>query len=148
MSTITYKNAGQQPFMGLVRELVAAYQAFAMYDAASQRRFNLTSPQADVIFTLGNTEGMTFKELGEHTLITKGTLTGVVDRLEGKGIVKRIPGFDDRRCTRVVLTAKGNKLFQITFPKQIAALKQCFDRLSANDRNDLQRLLKKLKAIF
>ncbi len=148
MSTITYKNAGQQPFMGVVRELVAAYQAFTMCDATSLRPYELTPPQADVIFTLGNTEGMTFKEIGEHTLITKGTLTGVVDRLEQKGIVKRIQAYDDRRCTRVVLTAKGIKLFQSIFPKQINALKERFDLLSRNDQKDLERLLRKLRVIF
>ena len=33
----------------------------------------------DIIVTLGNTPGLSFKELGQRTLITKGTLTGVVD---------------------------------------------------------------------
>lgn len=148
MSSITYKNAGKQPFMGVVRELAAAFQAFTLYDAAGIRRFDLTPAQADVLFTLGNTEGMTFKEIGEHTLITKGTLTGVVDRLEEKGLVKRVPGQNDRRCMRVVLTAKGVKLFQTTFPKQIAHLKQRFDQLSVSERNDMERLLKRLKTIF
>ena len=41
----------------------------------------LTVSQADVIFTLGNTAGMTCGEIGERTLITKGTLTGVIDRV-------------------------------------------------------------------
>ncbi|MEN8132442.1 MAG: MarR family transcriptional regulator [Pseudomonadota bacterium] len=148
MSNITHKNAGKQPFMGVVRELVAAYQAFTLCDATGLRRFDLTPPQADVLFTLGNTEGMTFKEIGKLTLITKGTLTGVVDRLEGKGMVKRMPGHDDRRCTRVVLTAKGTKLFQTTFPRQIAYLKGRFDRLSASDCKEMEHLLKKLKSIF
>jgi DNA-binding MarR family transcriptional regulator len=71
-----------------MRELARAYQAFERFDAAGIREHGLTPPQADVIFTLGNTEGMTFKDLGEKTLITKGALTGVVDRLEAKGLVR------------------------------------------------------------
>jgi DNA-binding MarR family transcriptional regulator len=148
MSEITYKNAGKQPFMNLVRELVATYQAFTNYDAAGIKQHDLTPPQADVVFTLGNTAGLTFKEIGELTLITKGTLTGVVDRLEEKGLVTRKPGLHDKRCMKVSLTRKGENLFQRVFPEQVSYLKERFDRLSEKDRMDTERLLKKLRTIF
>lgn len=134
--------------MSVVKELVRTYQAFTALDAAGLRRFDLTEPQADVIFTLGNTEGMTCKEIGDLTLITKGTLTGVIDRLETKGIVKRIQGENDRRCTKVMLTNKGISLFQETFPKQVSFLKERFDRLSADERSALEELLKKLRNVL
>ena len=51
-----------------------------------------TVAQANVIFTLGNTDGMTCKDIGDWTHITKGTLTGVIDRLELKGLVERWGG--------------------------------------------------------
>ncbi len=145
---ITIHNAGQQGFLPVMRELVRAYQAFASFDAAGYRDSDLTVSQADVIFTLGNTDGLTFKEIGELTLITKGTLTGVIDRLEEKGLVKRNIQSDDRRCTRVLLTAKGNKLFEREFPRQIAHIKARFDRLSPQDLKQLQTLLQKLRTAF
>ena len=148
MSAITHKNAAKQPFMQLVRELGAAYQAFTIYDAGGLRRFGLTPAQADVLFTLGNTPGMTCKEIGEFTLITKGTLTGVVDRLEQKKMVKRITDQLDRRCTKVALTNKGTKVFEEVFPKQAAYLKMRFDRLPKKDRDGLVTSLQKLKGIF
>ena len=113
MATVTIHNAAKQPFMGIVRELVWAYQAFSKLDSDALRQYKLTTPQADVIFTLGNTEGLTFKEIGEMTLITKGTLTGVIDRLEQKSLVKRIQGRDDRRCTQVKLTKKGEGIVKV-----------------------------------
>lgn len=131
-----------------MRELVRTYQAFASYDAAGYRDVDMTVPQADVIFTLGNTDGLTFKEIGEKTLITKGTLTGVIDRIEKKGLVTRVPCPDDRRCTRVVLTRKGKALFEREFPRQIAYLKNRFDRLSEADQRSALRSLKKLHSIF
>ena len=146
--TITVSNANKQDFIPVMRELVRAYQAFASYDAAGYRDTDLTVSQADVIFTLGNTAGLTFKEIGDQTLITKGTLTGVIDRLEDKGLVKRITQADDRRCTRVVLTARGNKLFEREFPRQIAYIKQRFDRLSAQELTQLQAILQKLRMAF
>lgn len=120
---ITVDSAAKQAFIPVLRELVRAYQAFASYDAAGYRETDLTVPQADVIFTLGNTDGLTFKEIGELTLITKGTLTGVIDRLEQKNLVKRVTQTDDRRCTRVELTAKGDGVFEKEFPRQIAYIK-------------------------
>jgi len=148
MATVTVDNASKQPFMALVRELVWTYQAFSRLDSDGLRQYKLTQPQADVIFTLGNTEGLTFKEIGESTLITKGTLTGVIDRLEQKALVKRVQGSEDRRCTRVILTRKGDRLFRDVFPKHVAYLKAHFNQLSNNEILTMQRVLKKLRKVF
>lgn len=148
MAEITAKNAARQPFMPLLRELVRAYQAFASYDARGLRRHGLTDAQADVIFTLGNTAGMTFKEIGELTLTTKGTLTGIIDRLEAKGLVRRVQQADDRRCTRVSLTRKGDRVFEKVFPEHVRYLKERFDRLTPAEREQAEQSLRKLREIF
>lgn len=147
-ATLTSKTAAKEPFLGVLRELVRAYQAFTAYDAAHLSRYGLTQPQADVVFTLGNTPGMTFKELGEKTLITKGTLTGVIDRLERKGFVKRAPSATDRRCTMVVLTTKGEQWFDEVFPAHIAYIKERLERLSKQDLEETEEVLRRLRAIL
>lgn len=148
MSEITKDNAAQQSFMPVMRELVRAYQAFSLYDAAGYAGTGLTPAQADVIFTLGNTDGMSFKDIGELTLITKGTLTGVVDRLEAKGLVQRISHSEDRRCTLVRLTSAGEAIFAELFPQQVAFLKQRFDRLGKKELKEALAVLKKLRKLF
>lgn len=148
MTSITIDNAAKQDFIPLMRELVRAYQAFAAVDAAGYRNSDLTVPQADVLFTLGNTDGLTFKEIGEQTLITKGTLTGVIDRMEEKGLLKRVAMPDDRRCTRVILTTKGNKLFQKEFPRQVAYIKQRFDQMDKSSQKRALDSLKQIREIF
>jgi len=150
MNTITAKNAAQQDFMPLMRELVRAYQAFASLDAQLHRASGtgLTVSQADVIFTLGNTPGMCCGEIGERTLITKGTLTGVLDRLAQKGLVQRSQDPRDGRSTKISLTAKGRAVFEREFPRQVAALKQRFDRLSPAQRKRGIALLQEIRAIF
>ena len=140
--------AARQKFLPLMRELVRAYQAFASYDAAGLRDSGLTVPQADVIFTLGNTDGLTLGEIGEKTLITKGTLTGVVDRLEDKGLIQSYTCDRDRRCTRARLTSKGQRMFEKEFPRQIRYLKSRFDRLSDAEQRAATRSLEKLREIF
>lgn len=150
MKNITAKNAANQEFMPLMRELVRTYQAFAAFDAKLHREsgYGLTVSQADVIFTLGNTDGMTCSEIGERTLITKGTLTGVIDRLVSKGLVKRSRMDHDARCIRVRLTTKGEKIFNEAFPQHVRLLGSRFDQLDPATRKNAQSALAALRAVF
>ena len=150
MNNITHRNAARQDFMPLMRELVRAYQAFTSFDAAEFRRSGsgLTTSQADVIFTLGNTDGMSCKEIGKRTLITKGTLTGVLDRLQDRGLVERVRDEFDGRRFQIVLTPAGMKSFEREFPRQIRALKAKFDRISRKDQVEATRLLQSIRRIF
>ena len=91
---------------------------------------------------------MTCGEIGERTLITKGTLTGVIDRLAARKLVKRIKDLNDGRCTRIVLTAKGEQTFSSTFPKHVTDLKSRFDKIEKSDQQAAFHLLRKIRAIF
>ena len=150
MARMSVKKAASQPFIPLVEQLSAAYQAFSLYDAEGLRKSGsgLTPSQARVIFALGGTDGMTCKDIGDITLITKGTLTGVVDRLEEKGLVERWSVEGDGRKTIVALTGKGEKVYGREFPEHIAFLKSKFDQLSAGDRAKATQLLQKIEALF
>lgn len=140
--------AAKEPFMPLMREFVRAYQAFTVYDEEHIRQLNLTCPQFDVIATLGNTAGMTMHQLAEKTLVTKGTLTGIVDRLEKKGLVRREVPPEDRRCFMIVLTDEGERIFEEVFPAHIAYLKQRFSRLSEQESQEILSALQRLREIF
>lgn len=104
------------PYLRLVRPLVQAYLAFYRVGSRHIEGMGLTPPQFDVIAELGGTEGMTCAELSEATLITKGTLTGVLDRLVAKGLVRRDDVEGDRRAIHIRLTSKGEALFRKVFP--------------------------------
>lgn len=150
MAAITAENADTQKFIPLMRELVSAYHAFASFDADGHRLSGsgLTVPQANVIFALGNTDGMTCKDIGDWTHITKGTLTGIVDRLESKGLVERWAVEGDGRKTIVALTRKGERVFEKEYPRQVSYLKEHFDRLNARDRDQAIDLLRKIQELF
>src|SRR3989442_13232429 len=114
------------PFMNVLRPLVETYFAFMDKGVSHIRSLGLTPSQFDVIATLGETEGMTCKELSEKTLVTKGTLTGVLDRLEKKGLIERVPSREDRRGTLIPLTPKGAARFREVVPAPIHHLKPFF----------------------
>ena len=137
------------PHLKVLRPLVESYLAFWRTDSRHVRSLRLTPSQFDVIATLGDTEGMTCAELSAATLVTKGTLTGVLDRLEGKGLINRIPVEADRRSTRICLTEKGDRLFRKTFSAHIAFIRPYFERaLSATEAEQLRRLLTRLRQSF
>src|SRR5581483_7225259 len=115
------------PHLKVLRPLVEAYLAFARLDNRHIRAMRLTPSQFDVIATLGDTEGMTCSELSEATLVTKGTLTGVLDRLEAKGLIQRDAVEGDRRCVKIRLTENGEALFQKTFSAHAAFLRPFFE---------------------
>lgn len=137
--------AAQEPFLPTMRELVRAYQAFISCDSAHLRDLGLTVPQFDVIATLGNTPGMNMSELAEKTLSTKGTMTGIIDRLEAKNLVRREVPEGNRRSFIVRLTTEGEAVFSQVFPAHIAFLKQRFERLEPAELELLKVLLRRLR---
>lgn len=138
----------QEPFRPMLRELARCYQAFESYAATHIRQIGLTLPQFDILVTLGNSGGLTPKTLGERTLITKGTLTGVIDRLEGKKLIERIPSTDDRRSQIVRLTKQGERLFQKVFPEHLAYIRQAFGGFNDGDYQRIEKALRDLRMRF
>lgn len=82
-------------------------------------RWSLTLPQFDVLAELARARagGFTFVELSRLLLVTSGNLTGIVDRLESQGLVKRQPGEQDRRVVRIKLTPKGRAMTRQMLPR-------------------------------
>ncbi len=137
------------PYLKLVRPLVEAYLAFWRADSRHIRSLRVTPSQFDVIATLGDTEGMTCSELSAKTLVTKGTLTGVLDRLVSKGLIRRDAMKSDRRYTMISLTEKGNALFRKTFAAHVSFLRPFFERaLSPREVEQARRLLLRLRDSF
>lgn len=137
------------PYLKVLRPLVEAYLAFWREDSRHIRSMNLTPSQFDVIATLGDGPGMTCSELSAATLVTKGTLTGVLDRLVGKGFIERVPLARDRRSTTVRLTDKGDALFRKTFAAHASFLRPYFERaFTRKDAETARTLLLHLRDSF
>ncbi len=81
-------------------------------------RWNLTLPQFDVLAELARAseQGFTFVELSRLLLVTSGNLTGIIDRLEADGLVKREAERTDRRVTRMRLTPLGKRRMDEILP--------------------------------
>jgi DNA-binding MarR family transcriptional regulator len=135
-------------FLKSIRLLAECMQGYERLSGEYVRRSGLTHAQFDIIATLGNTPGMSYKELGDKTLITKGTLTGVIERLEQKGLVERQRSDCDKRSFFVRLTREGEQVFCTVFPHVIAESGKAFAQYSDDDFADLEKSLSKLKTVI
>jgi MarR family 2-MHQ and catechol resistance regulon transcriptional repressor len=135
----------EKRYLRSIRLLAECMQLFEKNSSARVRALGFTESQFDIIATLGNTDGMTCKELGEKTLITKGTLTGVLDRLDKKGLIERARGHADQRQLFVKLTAVGANTFNEIFPQIVQQGRQNFASYGDQDFMSLERELLKLK---
>ena len=132
----------------LVKELVQAYQAFEMHSGAHIKEMGLTTTQFDIVATLGNQPPMTCKELGEKTLVSKGTMTGVLERLEAKGLIEKFMNADDGRSYKIGLSKSGDRLFKKVFPEHVEYLGKSIGKLSKKEIEHAVTVLREVKTIF
>ena len=84
-------------------------------------------------------------EIGKKVLLTSGSITVAVDRLEEKGLVERRAHGRDRRARIVHLTKEGRKLITRAYAEHAADLERLMSAsLTAKERATLIRLLKKI----
>jgi MarR family transcriptional regulator, 2-MHQ and catechol-resistance regulon repressor len=82
--------------------------------------------------------------LGRRLLLTSGSMTAAVDRLERRGLVGRRPDPLDRRARVVFLTPSGRSLIRKAFERHAADMEEAAAGLTPAERSTLVALLKKL----
>lgn len=81
--------------------------------------------------------------LGKELLLTSGSITIAIDRLEKRQLVERRWQQDDRRVCLVSLTSDGEKLIGSTFQSHAAEMLNAFSGLSNSERKSLLALVEK-----
>lgn len=82
--------------------------------------------------------------IGNKVLLTSGSITTAIDRLQARKLVKRLPHPEDRRARLVALTEKGRRVAEDAFERHAADLERAMAVLNARERSQLGALLKKL----
>jgi DNA-binding MarR family transcriptional regulator len=103
----------------------------------------------DVLFTLrrsGPPYRLSPSEISAALLVASGTLTSRLDRLERKGLIRRVPHPSDRRSTEVELTDLGLRGVDAAVTRHVANEQAMLAGLSARESEQLDRLLRKLLA--
>lgn len=85
----------------------ARHRVYVRLDQALLDRVGVTTAQAGALFYLMGNDGCLLSRMGQGLLLDKSAITGLVDRLEKKGMIERRDDPADRRARRLHLTAAG-----------------------------------------
>jgi DNA-binding MarR family transcriptional regulator len=90
------------------------------------RAFDLSVPQCDVLTTLTEHEGLSQQDLAARLYVTKGNISGLIDRLVASGLVERRPLQGDRRSHAIYLTPAGREMAKRGIEAQRAFVAETF----------------------
>lgn len=103
----------------------------------------LTPPQYHLIRALWENNRMPLKDLAKASNIRRATITGLIDGLEEKGMLRRVPNPDDRRSLLAELTEAGHELQEQSNSLQ-AVYSECCEGLAPHEFQQLGLLLTRL----
>jgi DNA-binding MarR family transcriptional regulator len=135
--------------MALVARLLTVARLIERRIAAMAAEQGLTQGEGDVLFTLrraGPPYRLSPSRLAESLLVSSGAMTNRLDRLEERGLVRRIPNPSDRRSLAIELTAKARRLVEELVGEHVAREQRMMEPLSRSERKQLQGLTRKLLA--
>ena len=98
-----------------------------------------------MILSRSEDEGCPMHELGELLLVSRANVTGLVDCLARRRLVKRTQDERDRRVRLVRLTKAGEKLLESILPGHYARVREMLKSVSNKDKQLLSKLLLKLR---
>lgn len=105
--------------------------------------------EGDVLFALrrsGPPYRLSPTKLANTLLVTTGTMTNRLDRLEQRGLIVRVPNPHDRRGLDIELTEEGRRQVDAAVTRHGQNQQETLEPLSRRDRADLDRVTRKLIA--
>jgi len=131
-----------------VGEMTQAWHAFEQFASRHLRKQGLTPAQFAVLSALAAGTTLSCKALSEQTGITKGSLTGIVDRLELNGLAHRVTSREDRRSHLVSLTDEGRATFERVADKHFAHLQQAFEGVDRDELADIEAGFRRFRQLI
>jgi DNA-binding MarR family transcriptional regulator len=131
--------------LGAVADWVLFYRGYSSVYTALDRALvtqtELSAPQALVLLHLGERGPVRNTDLAAFMQRQAQSLTGLIDRLEAKKLVKRSPFPGDRRAIRLSITPAGQKAVSAAVPVMDEVLQASLGRLHPSDRTFLENLV-------
>ncbi len=121
-----------------------AAKAVEKFDRASIAHTGLGLSDFTIMEALLHKGPLPINQIGEKVLLTSGSMTAALNRMEIRGLVKRLQDPSDGRSFFVHLTKKGRRMIKTAYEKHSIHLEKIASVLSDAERNELVRLLKKI----
>lgn len=124
--------------------LSKAYRALMDRAVKDMKQHGLSSSEFMILEVLYHKGSIPLQQIGEKVLITSGSMTYNIDKLETRGLLRRVPSSEDRRVILAELTVEGRELFDHIFPKHAAFVHSMMPALSLDEKLVLAEQLKSL----
>jgi len=127
--------------------LLRAANAATNAQADELRHLGLSPSAFHVLMSLHNTPAATLEpcQLAERLLVSRPSMTGLLDTLQAKGLVVRTPHPEDGRRVRVALTETARDLLESHFAEHYRHQAELFGELSADELATLVCLLRRVR---
>lgn len=124
-----------------------AFNAIVNRQSDELRPLGLSPSAFNVLMALHNNEDRTLEpcQLADRLLISRPSVTGLLDTLQRKGLVERLPHAEDRRRVLVRLTDDGLRLLESHFACHYGGMNAVFTELDDDEKSTLVSLLRRVQ---
>jgi DNA-binding MarR family transcriptional regulator len=132
----------------LSKTIIEFYEKLSTWEEGVVKDSGLTTAQNHAIEIVGHEGAIKMMQLAEKLGVTTGTLTVSVDRLEEKGLLRRMPHQSDRRSYLIELTENGQEVFARHHKHHLNLTREIMAEFSEQEQVDLYQALKKMMKVF
>lgn len=124
--------------------LSKAYKNVMDLAVKDMKKHGLSPSEFTILEVLYHKGRFPLQQIGEKILITSGSVTYNIDKLEKRELLRRVPSPDDRRVIYAEITDQGRELFDRIFPEHADEVGRIMGGLTADETEAAAGLLKKL----
>ena len=132
----------------LSKTIIEFYEKLSTWEEGVVKDSGLTTAQNHAIEIVGHEGSIKMIHLAEKLGVTTGTLTVSVDRLEKRGLLRRVPHKSDRRSYLIELTEKGLEVFARHHSHHLNLTREIMADFSEQQQADLGMAFKKMMKNF
>lgn len=125
----------------ILETIVYLYTESRRVTKALARQHGLTGPQVTALKILESLGTLSLSELSARMSAKNSTITGIVDRMERDGLVRRERSADDRRVVHIRATERGRAIAAAVPVTAMEMFGSALRSLSEHDRRELMRIL-------
>ncbi|MGD9040961.1 MAG: MarR family transcriptional regulator [Desulfobacteraceae bacterium] len=137
-------NSRKDPVKEIVWLIRRIMQGNYLYNKELNKKYQVSAPQLSSLLALYENGPLPPSQIAKYIMVNSSTVTGIIDRLEQKGLVARSRISTDRRVITVTLTDKGKDLAEHAPPPIQEKIVEGLQKLPPNEIEKIVQALTKL----
>ncbi len=130
---------------GTYNAIIATYKTVQRSITAMLSEEGLTQPQFHALRVVAKCGPTLMRRISDDMQVTPANITGIIDRLESKGLIRRMGRKGDRRTTIIELTSKGKEMHERVASRYGEFMQKALQTFTADEQDALRSLLVKLQ---